>query len=198
MRKIFTLAVLLTWGIAACAQGPLKVRGTVTAIDGHLLTVQTHDGSNLRLAIDDKTQFSLLSRLTLHEVKRGNFVGITAVSTDSRGRLQAREVHVFPESQRGAGEGHYPWDLEPGATMTNGNIDISVTGNDGKALTVSYKGGRQKINVPTDAIIVSTQPADASAIQVNSQIFAVVGEAKECVHPALYIAAGKDGLKPPM
>ena len=38
----------------------------------------------------------------------------------------AVEVHVFEESLRGTGEGHYPWDLMPNSTMTNGAVAQQV------------------------------------------------------------------------
>jgi hypothetical protein len=38
------------------------------------------------------------------------------------GTQKAVEVHVFEESLRGTGEGHYPWDLMPNSTMTNGAV----------------------------------------------------------------------------
>jgi hypothetical protein len=51
----------------------------------------------------------------------------------------------FPETMRGLGEGHYPWDLQPKSTMTNGNVEQIVTGVDGQTLTVKYKDGEKKI-----------------------------------------------------
>jgi hypothetical protein len=44
---------------------------------------------------------------------------VVATPSDGDGRWEATEVHVFPESMRGAGEGHYAWDL-PESTITNG------------------------------------------------------------------------------
>jgi len=43
------------------------------------------------------------------------------------GSLNAVEVHIFPESMRGTGEGHYPWDLRPQSTMTNANVEQIVS-----------------------------------------------------------------------
>lgn len=58
-------------------------------------------------------------------------MGITA--TGPKSRLRAVEVHLFPESMRGVGEGHYDWDLEPGSSMTNGNIDGEVASANGRS-----------------------------------------------------------------
>ena len=42
------------------------------------------------------------------------------------GTQKAVEVHVFEESLRVTGEGHYPWDLMPNSTMTNGVVAQQV------------------------------------------------------------------------
>src|SRR5260370_744515 len=76
------------------------------------------------------------------------------------GSQTALEVHIVPESMRGTGEGHYPWDLRPQSTMTNANVQQIVTAVDGPTLTVKYKDGEKKIFVPTDAPIVTYVPGD--------------------------------------
>ena len=40
----------------------------------------------------------------------GSFLGITSV-TEPDGSQRAVEVHVFPESMRGTGEGSHEWDV---------------------------------------------------------------------------------------
>lgn len=49
-------------------------------------------------------------------------MGATAVK-QADGNLKALEVHIFPETARGTGEGHRPYDLQPGSTMTNANVE---------------------------------------------------------------------------
>jgi hypothetical protein len=57
------------------------------------------------------------------------------------------------------------WHIVPGSTMTNANVDAIVSTNNGKVLTLGYKGGSQKIIVPRDAPVVSLQPADKSVLK---------------------------------
>jgi hypothetical protein len=71
------------------------------------------------------------------------------------GTQRALEVLIFPDAMRGAGEGHYPWDLQPKSTMTNGNVEQVVTGVDGETLTVKYKDGDKKITVPPEVPVVT-------------------------------------------
>ncbi len=75
------------------------------------------------------------------------------------GSLNAVEVHIFPESMRGTGEGHYPWDLQPQSTMTNAKVEQVVSAVDGRTLTLKYKDGEKKITVtPNVAPIVTYVP----------------------------------------
>src|SRR4029450_9996725 len=55
---------------------------------------------------------------------------------------------IFPEAQRGTGEGHGAWDSRPQSTMTNATVAQTVAGVDGQGLTGKYKGEGKKIIVP--------------------------------------------------
>ena len=78
------------------------------------------------------------------------------------GSQKAIRVMIFPEMQRGTGEGHYPWKTPVSAartrTMTNATVDTTVSAVEGQVLTVKYKGGTQKIVIGKDALIVSNIP----------------------------------------
>ncbi len=99
-----------------------------------------------------------LKRVDLAAIKPDIYVGI-ATRTAANGEQDAIEVVVFPEAMRGAGEGHYPWDLEPGSMMTNGNVTGTVDAKSGRELSVSFKNGSEKIVVPPGVPIVTFAPA---------------------------------------
>ncbi len=150
--KALLLANLLLSGMAsALAQPPssapvstmpnVKIRGAVTGFDNQELQVKSREGKLLKVAVTDNTKINVLVPLKMSDIKQGSFVGVTAILRG--GALQALEVHVFPESMRGTGEGHYDWDLKPGSTMTNANVDAVVKTNNGEKLTLAYKGGSQ-------------------------------------------------------
>lgn len=192
-------AILLGWTNAE-AQSVLSIRmrGSITGFDGHELQVKTRDGIELHMTVTGATQIRTLIPLQMHDLKQGEYIGVTAIPGTPGGLLLAREVHVFAEAQRGVGEGHYAWNLEPGSTMTNANVDAIVNTNNGKELTLSYKGGNQKIIVPRDAPVVSFRSADKSALKVGAQIFCIVQQAANGSLTAQHVSVGKNGMKPPM
>jgi hypothetical protein len=182
----------------AQAQTNVRVRGTITSFKGHILEVKTRDGKDLKVNVGDDTIVNSLVELQIGDIKQGGFVGVTAVKKYPDGVQYALEVHVFPETSRGTGEGHYAWDLEPDSTMTNANVDAIVERNNGKELTLSYKGGMQKIIVPPKTPIVTFVSTDQSHLQPGVQVFAVVQQTEDGTLTAKRILIGNGGMKPPM
>ena len=179
-------------------QPPIRIRGTITALDGQELQVKSREGQDVKIHMTDTTKVNLLAPIKLADIKAGSFVGVTALQNGPGNSLQALEVHLFPEALRGTGEGHYPWDLEPGSSMTNANVDAVVNINDGKELVLSYKGGNQKIIVPQGVPLVTFIPSDKSQLTPGAKVLVITQQAEDGSLTALRISVGKDGMKPPM
>ncbi len=197
--RVLVLSAML--GLASTslpARAAERVRGVITQMSGNDLEMTTRDGKPVKLRLTDGTTINAVSAAKMSDLKKGSFVGITAVSGGPNNTLRALEVHIFPEAQRGTGEGHYAWDLAPGSTMTNANIEATVEYHKGKELTLNYKGGTQKIMVPAGVPIVAFAPGDRSLLEPGTQVFIIVEAAADGSLTALRISAGKDGVKPPM
>ena len=179
-------------------QTPMRVRGDITDFDGHVLSVKTRNGNALKVSVGDSLVVNSMVALRISDIRQGSFVGVTALKKEPSGSMYALEVHVFPETMRGAGEGHRAWDLEPGSTMTNANVDAIVERNDGKELTLSYKGGQQKIIVAPGTPVVTFTPGDMSLLKPGAQVFFTAQQAADGTMTAQRIQVGKNGMKPPM
>jgi hypothetical protein len=177
---------------AADAPTNMRVRGTVTAFDGKVVSVKSRDGKDLKLQLAESGVVVAAKAITLADLKPGDFVGVTSIRKD--GVLTAREVHVLP---RTATEGHTPWDLEPESSMTNANIAKAVKSASGHELTLEYKGGSQTIQVPDGTPIVTTVPADRALLTPGTYIFTVAQVAADGTLTTQRIQAAKDGVKPP-
>jgi hypothetical protein len=182
----------------ASAQETVRIRGTVERIDGPVFVIKSRDGAELKLTMTDNPLFVAIAPATMADIKPGMFVGSTGL-TQPDGSQKAIEVHIFPESMRGTGEGHYDWDLKPQTKMTNANVEQTVAGNDGQMLSVKYKGGEKKLLVTPETAVVTYVIGDSSDIKPGTRIF--VGAAKKQPDGTLQtprITYGKDGLTPPM
>jgi hypothetical protein len=201
--KIWGISV----GVAACVfataaafaeDTPARVRGTLDKMDGDNLTVQTQGGKDATVALKAGAPVVAVTKGAMSDIKGNTFVGITAMAQPD-GSIKAVEVHVFDESMRGMGEGHYPWDLKPNSTMTNGAVTQQVQKVEGNTLQVKYKEGEKTIVVPTDAVIVNLVPGDKADLKAGANVFIPRWEKQtDGTWAATVVVVGRDGIKPPM
>ena len=197
---LFALAMVAATSLSALAQRaptPTKVRGTVEAVDGDLVTVKSRSGEEVKLHMAEDVRVVGITKISLADIKVGSFIGTTTVpGTD--GTPTALEVHVFPEAMRGTGEGSRPFDLKPNSTMTNGTVAESVVGNDGHSLLVKYKDGEKKVLVTPETPVVTYVPADKSDIKAGAKVIAMLKARPDGTFDSSRISVGRDGLTPPM
>jgi len=193
------LALLLcVASVSAQQSAPVRVRGEIEKVDGNKLTVKTREGATVNVVLKDGAVIGGVDKAKLSDVKQNSFVGITAMPQPD-GTQKAIEVHIFPESRRGAGEGHRPWDLVPNSTMTNANVEQLVTSVDGPMLTMKYKDGEKKIMVPNNATIVQFVSAEKTDLKPGAKIFVVAGtKLPNGDIETAGINVGKNGIAPPM
>jgi hypothetical protein len=181
----------------AWAEGtPVRVRGTVVSLDGQKLVVHAKDGKDVTVSLKDKYAALAVVKSSREDIKEGTFIG-TATVAQPDGSLKALEVVVFPESLRGFGEGHYPWDLGPSSMMTNATIANKVQGVSGDTVTVTYKGGEKKITIPTNVPIVAVVPAEGSDITPGANVFVPTEKQADGTLLSGAVLFGK-GVVPPM
>lgn len=200
IRPLVILAVVTASTIYAVAQQPptpSRVRGTVEAVDGDVLAVKSRGGEDFKLHMAGDMRVAGITKIALADIKVGSFIGTTTVPGPD-GSQKAVEVHVFPESMRGTGEGSRPWDLRPNSTMTNATVAESVAGNDGHTLTVKYKDGEKKVVVPPETPVVTYVPADKSELKAGAKVIAFIKKLPDGSFEANRVGVGLNGLTPPM
>jgi hypothetical protein len=145
---------LLCVTLPASAQETVRIRGTIEKVDGAAYVVKNRDGAEYKVTVSDPGLYVAIVKSTMADIKPGLFVGSTG-TTQPDGSQKAIEVHIFPESMRGTGEGHYDWDLKPNTKMTNANVEQTVAGVDGPVLSVKYKDGEKKLMVTPETVVVT-------------------------------------------
>jgi hypothetical protein len=185
---------------AALAQQPqtMRVRGTVEKVDGSTMTVKTRDGKDLTIKAADNIRVQGLAKASLADIGVDSYIGVTAMPQPDGGQ-KAIAIHIFTPQQRGVGEGHRPWDLQPNSTMTNAAVGSKVTATEGDVPMMKYKNGEKKVVVTPQTAIVKVVSADKSEIKPGAKVI-IMGAAKQpdgsLVAPSIYV--GKDGITPPM
>jgi hypothetical protein len=180
----------------ASAQETVRIRGTIERIEGPVYVVKNRDGAEVKLTVTDNPLFVAIAPSTMVDIKPGMFVG-SAGMMQPDGTQKAIEVHIFPESMRGTGEGHYDWDLKPQSKMTNGNVEQSVAAVDGPMLSVKYKDGEKKLLVTPETVVVTYVPGSKDDLKPGTKIF--VAAAKKQPDGTLQtprITYGRNGAGP--
>ena len=197
MKIIPAVLTLVLIASSASAQPPPRVRGVIQAVEGQTLVVTTQNEGTVRLTLTDMTGINGLEKRTMADIKDNTFVGATAVK-DRNGRWQATEIHIFPESMRGAGEGHYAWDL-PDSTMTNGAATGIVAKGRGGTLNVRHSGGSVEVDVTRHTDIVALTTGSRALLVPGATIMALAAPpAAGGNATAIAIIAETNGVKPPM
>ena len=201
--KLSTVALVL----AACAatsinafaeDTPARVRGTLQKMDGNNLTIAMKSGKETNVTLKDDAPVIAVTKGSMSDIKSNTFVGITAMPQPD-GTQKAVEVHVFEESLRGTGEGHYPWDLMPNSTMTNGAVAQQVEKVEGNTLQVKYKDGEKTIVVPKDAEVVNLVASSKADLKAGAHVFIPRWEKQgDGIWQATVVVVGRDGIIPPM
>jgi hypothetical protein len=199
-RPLLAVAMVTATSFYAFAQRapvPTRVRGTIESVDGDTLNVKSRGGEDLKLHMANDMRVAGITKISLSDIKVGSFIGTTTVPGPD-GTPKAVEVHVFPESMRGTGEGSRPWDLRPNSSMTNATVAESVVGNDGHTLLVKYKEGEKKVLVSPDTPVVTYVPGDKSELKAGAQVIAFMKKEADGSFDVDRVSVGLDGLTPPM
>jgi hypothetical protein len=215
---IFATAGIFALSVAALAASPpMNVRGTIAQVDGNTIAIKESDGGVAKIHLADNAKIVSVAKASLSDIKPGSFIG-TAATPGTDGKLQAIEVHIFPESMRGTGEGNRAWDLAPKSSMTNGtaapkssmtngtvaqksnkvenNKVNSVEGND---VTLNFNGGTKIVTITSDTKVVALVPGDRSELKPNAKIFIpAVTRTPDGALEANRVTVGRDGIPPPM
>ena len=180
-------------------QQTVRVRGTVEAADGAMLTVKSRDGQTThKVKVADNASVRGIIKAALSDIKPNSFIGVTGMP-QADGSQKAVEIHIFPEQLRGTGEGFRPWDLQPGSTMTNATVAQMVKGVQGDEITLKYKDGEKKIVVTPETVIVTYMPGSKDELKPGAKIFIGSAQKKDDgTLEAVSISVGRDGITPPM
>lgn len=200
-RTVLAAAAAMSFAIggAAAQSTPPAARlaATVVTLDGDQLQVADGNDKLVSFKLPDDLRITSVATAEPEDIEPGSFVGSAAVPGPD-GRLTALEVHVFPPSMRGTGEGHRPWRTEPNTSMTNGTVGDLVVSN-GRTMTLKYgENGTQTIFVPPDVPIVTIDRGARTLLVPGAHLVAFYTRGDDGTLTATRLTVGKNGTVPPM
>ncbi|MDI1279824.1 hypothetical protein [Brevundimonas sp.] len=212
--------------VADATNSTVRVRGTVQSVTDGSLTVQTWDGRTVAVPVAATTRFVWVVASSLSTLQDGDFVG--TATTGPKTALRALELVIFPESMRGAGEGHYAWDV-PGvvasrgggpvvssamtngtvasqSAMTNGTVQAQSAMTNGTVAGSEASSGGRMLTISYEGGTANVTIPEGTPIvrfEPTERPSLAVGQKVYAVIPqgttsAGFVAMGKDGVTPPM
>ena len=186
-------AVIALAASVAQAQTNVRVRGTIVAVNGNVMSVKARDGKDLQLTLPDNVTVAVAKAVRFEDIKEGDYVGATTKSGPD-GTEVAIEVHYLAST---TAPGQLAWDLQPGSKMTNANVMAKVVGTGNNELTLQFPGGTQKVIVPDGIPLVRTVPGTRADLVPGEYIFTVAQAASDGALSAPRVQVSKDGVRPP-
>ena len=190
--KRFALLLLLLVTTAAFAQAPTRVRGTITSLEGDVLSVKSREGKELKIQLAPDAQVALTKKASAADFKTGAYVGVTSVKGPD-GRLVARRVHALGPQ---VPQMHGAWDSIPDSMMTNATLDATAQVGAGTELVLKNKDGEQKILVTPQTEYYTFAPGTRADLKPGESIFTGAAQ-KDGKLVAQRVTVSKDGVKPP-
>jgi outer membrane lipoprotein SlyB len=192
--KLALASVILAVSIAAAQSQIQRVVGTIQGVDGRTLAVKTKEGE-VKVNVTDNVAVFGVTKATLADIKPGAFIGVGAMPQPD-GSQKAVRINIFPPGQS-PNPGFRSWAGAPQGTMTNGTVDTSVAGVEGRMLSVKYKDGDTKIIVTPQTQIVASVPGDRGELKPGVAIVIVRAVKKpDGTLEAARVNVGRGGVVP--
>jgi hypothetical protein len=143
--SLFTFGAVFG-GYAQAMTSATSVDGTISAINGNMITLVSSDNLKKTVALQPKTILQSRRVAELAEIKAGDHLAITS-RRGSDGALMAVSINIFsPEIWDIVRKGQFP--MTTGDTMTNAEVSRYVQDVNGHTLTMTYSDGTSTITVP--------------------------------------------------
>ncbi len=201
-RLLASLFILGAFAGAAAADSPaVHLKGAIQSVAGQGFSM-IGGSAPVAVKVTDATKIASLETAQVSDITPGLFVGTAAIPQPD-GTLKALEVHIFPESMLGTGEGYRPFPQVTGGSMTNATIsnivgtEGAVTDN-GLTLTLTYKDGQKTVVVPKGTPVVLLGQGNASMLKQGAKVSVTGSKDASGALIATRILVGLDGATPPI
>jgi hypothetical protein len=198
VASVTLIAATATLSVSSAQQPPVRVRGEIVKVDGNTLLIKGRDGADITVKLSDNARVSGVVKASLADIKAGSYIGTSALPQPD-GSQRALHVHIFPEALRGVAEGHTPYDVQPGSTMTNATVAEVSSVTDGQTFVLKYKDGEKKLVVPAGTPVVTYAPGKMDELQPGAKIIIMAAQKQpDGTLTAGSIGVGREGMTPPM
>jgi len=213
-RTLLAIGLSLVTAFAYAQTRLEKISGDVVALDNGVLQIKAGTASPTAVKLGNNARITVRMPTDFAKLAPGMYLGTTAVPQPD-GTLLASEVHVFPEAQRGNGEGHRPMDT-PGNTMTNATVSkvgegaaprntmtnatvANVAGGArARSMTLTYNGGEKVVIVPEGIPILLGEVGDRSLLIPGAHVVVYASRQPDGSLTTERVSVGRGDYVPPL
>jgi hypothetical protein len=197
MRLVRTLSmaacVAVIGSAAALAQEQnVRVRGTISAFDGKMLTVKTKAGGDAVIELPEAVNVTTTKAFGMNDIKQGMVLGVTTVKR-ADGTVVALDVRPIPPT---ASLGLSPHDLAPDSTMTNASLEGVVEAVGGQELILNYKTGSVKALVTSATTMSQSAPGSRADLKPGETVWVLARKGEGGALAVVRVQVSKDGINP--
>ena len=176
-------------------QQSVNIRGTVTAFDGKTISVASRNGGPVQVQLPENVNVAGTRAFTLADIKPDMVLGVATVRRADGAivAIVAIDVRPIPPAAR---LGLSPFDLAPGATMTNAMFEGQAVSSDGTELLLNYKSGTVKVVVPAGTPMSQAVPGSRADIKPGETIFISARIGDDNTLTAARVQVSTNGVKP--
>src|SRR5260370_38506735 len=94
---VSSLTAVTLFASVASAQQPqtVRIRGTIEAVDGSMLTIKSREGTDVKVRLTDNVNVTGVAKIAKSDIKTGSYIGVSAMP-EPDGTQKALAIHVFP------------------------------------------------------------------------------------------------------
>jgi hypothetical protein len=197
MRLVHVLAtagcIALIGSFAAFGQQlSFKIRGTISAFDGKMLSVKTKAGGDVLVELPEGINVATTKAFGMNDIKQGMVLGVTTVKR-ADGTVVAIDVRPIPPTSK---QGLSPHDLAPDSTMTNASVEGVVAAVGGQELLLNYSTGSVKALVTAATTMSRSAPGSRADLKPGETVYVVARKDEGGRLTAVRVQVSKDGINP--
>ncbi len=192
------LMSILSAAQAAYAGGPdIHIRGEVVSVSDSTLIIKAENGQQTTLQVPEKFDVLDVSKSAPDAVKSNSYVGV--VSKEAKGgKRVASGILIFPEGARGLNEGHFPWDLGTGSTMTNATVQEISKKSKETQIELQYGKDMQDVVVNKSTLYGAFIPGTREIVKPGAKVVAFAKPQDSGGAVLNIIMVGRNGFLPPI
>ena len=178
---------------AAVAQ---RLRGTIDALNGNVLSITSRDGSKIDVKLADNWAVQAVFAVKPDEIKDGDFVGAVATKR-ADGVMVAQAIQVLDPAIRERAQGDTAWDLTPESLMINADL-AQVVKNNGGIFTVklTHNKATYDLLIAPNTPIQRYAPGEKSQVVKGAAVFINAQKQPDGTYTATTVRAETNGVKP--